>query len=42
MKITKRIEVGWCAGPALVALTFVALRLPGSLGAQENVPTLPN
>jgi len=39
MNITRRIEVGWCAGPALVAVAFAALPLPG-LGARENVTTL--
>ena len=36
MKITRRIEVGWCAGPALVVVAFVALPLPG-LGAQGTL-----
>ena len=35
MKITSKIEMGSAAGAALVALAFVALLAPGSLGAQE-------
>jgi hypothetical protein len=38
MKITRSIEMGSVAGVALVALAFVALLAPGSLGAQEAIP----
>ena len=36
MKITTKIEMGSAAGAALTALAFVALLVPGSLGAQES------
>ena len=35
MKIATKIELGSAAGATLVALAFVALLVPGSLGAQE-------
>ena len=35
MKITTKSELGSAAGATLVALAFVALLVPGGLGAQE-------
>ena len=36
MKLTPKIELGSRAGAALAVLAFVALLVPGALGAQES------